>query len=71
MMRKAVVIAAALAAGACAAEEPPQYVVRLDLEEIAAATAARDAAPGFESLARGGRAQPGAATPGARPANPR
>ena len=50
MVRSAVVITLALAATACAAENSREYVVRLDLDQIAAQTAARDAAPGFESL---------------------
>jgi hypothetical protein len=58
MVRSAVVIAMALAAAACAEEKSREYVVRLDLDQIAAQTAARDAAPGFESLARGHGTQP-------------
>jgi hypothetical protein len=52
MVRAATVITVALAASACSAEATPEYVVRLDLDQVAAATAARDsyAAPGFESL---------------------
>jgi hypothetical protein len=48
MVRAALLCALALAAAACAAE--PDYVVRLDLDEIAARTAARDISPGFTSL---------------------
>jgi hypothetical protein len=61
MVRSVAIMALALAASACAAEDPPSYVVRLDLDQIAAATAARDASPGFESLAPEageGRARP-------------
>jgi hypothetical protein len=45
-------ILAALAAGmtACAAEPSRAYVVRLDLEQIAADTATRDTSPGFATL---------------------
>jgi hypothetical protein len=58
MVRPALVVTAALAATACAAEPTPEYVVRLDLDQIAAATAARDrdTSPGFESLAPDPRA---------------
>ena len=53
MLRPAAILAVTLAASACSAEPPPpDYVVRLDLDQIAAATAAKDRAtsPGFESL---------------------
>jgi hypothetical protein len=52
MVRTMVITAIALAGSACAAEPSPDYVVRLDLDQIAEQTAARDAAPGFESLDR-------------------
>ena len=60
MVRAAAVIAVVLAASACAAEATPDYVVRLDLDQIAAATAERDsyAAPGFETLGPGAPAGP-------------
>ena len=48
MIRAALLATLALAAAGCAAE--PDYVVRLDLDEIAARTAARDSSPGFTSL---------------------
>jgi hypothetical protein len=54
MMRSIAIIVLALAVAACAAEEPRRQVVRLDLDEIAAATAARDRSPGFESLGPAG-----------------
>jgi len=50
MARSFLVAALALAGSACAAQ--PTYVVRLDLDQIAVQTAARDAAPGFASLKR-------------------
>jgi len=52
MVRSAVIPALALVVAACAAEDRGDYVVRLDLDQIAAQTAARDAAPGFETFAR-------------------
>jgi len=52
MVRSAVIPALALVVAACAAEDRGDYVVRLDLDQIAAQTAARDATPGFETLAR-------------------
>jgi hypothetical protein len=48
--RALVLAALATAVSACAAERSQAYVVRLDLDAIAAATAARDASPGFASL---------------------
>jgi hypothetical protein len=50
MVRLVLIAALALAGSACAAEQSRKYLVRLDLEEIAAETAARAVAPGFESL---------------------
>ena len=48
MIRAPLLASLALALSACAAE--PDYVVRLDLDEIAARTAERAASPGFASL---------------------
>lgn len=45
---RALALLIAFATAACAAR--PAYVVRLDLTQVAAQTAARDAAPGFASL---------------------
>jgi hypothetical protein len=53
MSRWVEIFTLALAVAACADEESRQQVIRLDLDEIAAATAARDSAPGFESLGPG------------------
>jgi hypothetical protein len=50
MTRALTLSALAISIAACAAEPSRAYVVRLDLEQIAAATAARDTAPGFASL---------------------
>ena len=50
MIRIVSVAILALAGAACAAERSREYVVRLDLDQIAAQTAARDHAPGFASL---------------------
>ena len=61
MLRPITVVAVALAVSACAAQDTPQYVIRLDLEQIAAQTATRQAAPGFELLGRDGPA-PGGVT---------
>lgn len=52
MVRTVIMTAFALVSSACAAEQSRQDVVRLDLDQIAAETAARDVRPGFESLAR-------------------
>jgi hypothetical protein len=49
----------ALALAACSPGEGEANVVRLDLDRIAAATAARDASPGFAALAPPSGAQPG------------
>jgi hypothetical protein len=48
MTRLASLAALALALAACAAQSTPRYVVRLDLDRIAAQTAARN--PGFTTL---------------------
>jgi hypothetical protein len=50
MARLVLIAALALAGSACAADPSRQYAVRLDLDQIAAETAARDAAPGFATL---------------------
>jgi len=52
MVRPALLMALALSSSACASDESRDYVVRLDLDEIAAQTAERDASPGFASLDR-------------------
>jgi hypothetical protein len=39
-----------LALSACAVQSTPRYVVRLDLDKIAAQTAAKDPNPGFTQL---------------------
>ena len=54
-MNRVIPLALALASSACADEDSGKYVVRLDLDQIAAETAARDAAPGFETLGRQNR----------------
>jgi len=50
MIRAFTLAALAIALTACAAEHSRDYVVRLDLDKVAAATAKRDASPGFETL---------------------
>jgi hypothetical protein len=50
MARLIFLAALALAGSACSGA--PSYVVRLNLDQIAADTAARDSAPGFASLSR-------------------
>ena len=50
MVRPVFIVGMMFAVSACAAEPSRNYVVRLDLDKIAAQTAARDAAPGFSSL---------------------
>ena len=54
-MNRVIPLALALASSACADEDSGKYVVRLDLDQIAAETSARDAAPGFETLGRQNR----------------
>ena len=66
MVRPVTAIVAALTLSACTAEETPQYVVRLDLEQIAKQTAAREAAPGFETLRGAGPADAPAPHPQAQ-----
>ena len=46
----AAIVVMSLAAASCAAHGSRSYVVRLDLDRIAAQTAERDASPGFTSL---------------------
>jgi hypothetical protein len=58
MKRPVAMVILALASTACAEDDPPPYVVRLDLDQVAAATAKRDASPGFESLGPGRRETP-------------
>ena len=53
--RPVILLALVLASSACADEASRKYVVRLDLDQIAAETVARDAAPGFETLDRQNR----------------
>jgi hypothetical protein len=50
MVRLAALSALTLALAACAAQGTPRYVVRLDLDRIAAHTAAKDHQPGFTQL---------------------
>ena len=50
MIRACPLAVLAIALAACAAERSQDYVVRLDLDQIAADTAARDASPGFDTL---------------------
>ena len=50
MLRLAAICAVALGLAACAARETPRYVVRLDLDRIAAHTAEKDRLPGFSTL---------------------
>ena len=50
MIRACTLAAMVIALAACAAEQSRDYVVRLDLDKIAADTAKRDASPGFETL---------------------
>ena len=54
MIRACTLAALAIALGACAAEQSQDYVVRLDLDQIAADTAERDASPGFDTLRESG-----------------
>jgi len=50
MIRAYALAALVIALAACAAEHSRDYVVRLDLDKIAAETAKRDASPGFDTL---------------------
>jgi hypothetical protein len=50
MVRTFVLPVIVTAVAACGAASSRSYVVRLDLEQIAADTAARDASPGFTTL---------------------
>jgi hypothetical protein len=50
MARLAFLAAVSLGLAACAARETPRYVVRLDLDQVAARTAASDHRPGFTTL---------------------
>ena len=57
MTRACTLAALAFALAACAAERSQDYVVRLDLDKIAADTAKRDASPGFDTLREWGGAR--------------
>ena len=50
MVRSIAIATLAVIGSACSTQ--PAYVVRLNLDQIAAHTAAKDSAPGFASLAR-------------------
>lgn len=50
MLRSFALAALMLAVTACAAKSTPRYVVRLDLDRIAAQTASKDSRPGFSEL---------------------
>jgi hypothetical protein len=52
MFRCVLLVALPLLSSACADGDSRGYVIRLDLDEIAARTADRDTSPGFVSLDR-------------------
>ena len=50
MIRACTLAATVVALAACAGERSRDYVVRLDLDKVAADTAKRDTSPGFDTL---------------------